>query len=228
MGQWDKALAGYAKAFEAELPKDADLWLEYACLLVQQGDLDTYRQLCAGLLEGFGQSKEEGELHLLAQACSLAPQSLHHAGRIIGLATQQMAMAHRRGALCGWECHVLGLAYYRAGQYQQAGNSLKEFLKAHPDDCSYIANWLLMGMIEHRLGHAEKAQGWLDKAELWIKEETPKMVQLEDLSAERGHPWRDWLMIQLLHREAETLIRGKTTDRSRPKKTEKPPGQPGE
>ncbi len=223
MGQWDKALAGYTTAFKGELPKDPNLWLEYACLLVQLGDIEGYHKLCAGLLEAFGHSKNEGELHLLASTCVLAPQARADAGRIVELAKEQLAMARRRGPPYGWgwELHALALPYYRTGEYQKAAELVSEFLKARPEELWTVMYWLLMGMIEHRLGHAEKAQVWLDKADLWIKEETPKMGQPEDLSALPRPPWRDWLMLQLLRREAEALIRGKIADQPPQRKTNK-------
>jgi tetratricopeptide (TPR) repeat protein len=220
LGQWDKALAGYARAFETELPKDRELWLEYACLLVQRGDIGGYHKLCGRLLEAFGHSKNEGDLHLLASTCVLAPQPLHHAGQIIALAKQQMDMVRRRGGPYGFEPLFLGLLYYSAGQYQKASDSLSAFLKAHPDGPHDVANWMLMAMTEQRLGHAEKAQTWFSKADLWVQEETlRRRGQAENLATLESFLWRDWLMIQLLHREAEVLIRGKTADPPPQKKT---------
>ena len=99
---------------------------------------------------------------------------------------------------------------------------LSELLKARPEEWYDVANWLLMGMIEQRLGHAEKAQAWFSKADLWVKEETLKRMGQPESPSVPLNPWRDWLMIQLLHREAEVLIRSKIADQLSQKKTDKP------
>jgi hypothetical protein len=118
---------------------------------------------------------------------------------------------------------VLALSYYRTGQCQKAGELLTEFLKARPDGPCEVANWLVMALTEQRLGHAEKAQAWFSKADLWVKEEIAKrMGQPENPYTAERFPWLDWLIIQLLHREAGALIRGKTADEPPQQKTTKP------
>jgi WD40 repeat protein len=215
MGHWDKALAGYAKAFELELPKEQWLWFDYACLLVHQGDTDGYRKLCGRLLERLGQSQNEDDIINLAHIFVLAPQALPDVGSILELAERRMAMARSGGPLYSnrfWSAHVLGLAYYRAGRYEKAVACLSEFLNDHHGGEHDVANWLLMALTEQRLGHHENALGWLDKADRWIKGKTLNMGQQRNFSAPQGHPWPYWLIIQSLHREAEALMLGKTAD----------------
>jgi tetratricopeptide (TPR) repeat protein len=213
LGEWDKALAGYGKAFKTASPKETLPWLEYACLLLQVGDTEGYRALCAAILKSFGQTENESDIHNLLCTCALAPRADPEAGRIAGLVKERIARA-RRGQLDGDPSfHVLALSCYRAGRYQQVIELLSASLKAQPDGWFDVANWLLMSLAEQHLGHAGKAQGWFSKADLWIKEEVLKrMGRPDNLTILLSVHWRDWLMIQLLHREAGALIRAKAAD----------------
>jgi serine/threonine protein kinase len=212
MGQWDKALAGYARAFETGWPKHPYLWLEYACLLVRQGDTAGYRKLCAGLVRSFGQSKDGHEIDLLAHVCVVGSKALADTNRVMELARQRMAGARRYGPPYGWSLHVLALACYRSGRYQEAIDVMSPALTPRPEGLWTVMHWLLTAMIQQRLGHAEEARRWFDKADRWIKAQTPRTAQPEDLSFLPPPPWRDWLMVRLLHREAAVLIRGRVTE----------------
>jgi serine/threonine protein kinase len=196
LGCWDQALLGFAKAFESKLSKDQEVCLDYACLLVQAGDTDGYRKFCARWL----QDKKNGDaIGCLAHAFVLAPQA--DANAIVRLAEQRKAKAADI-----WSVHVLALANYRAGRFDEAGKCLSGKLKAIPEGDYDVANWLLKGLVEQRLAHKEDAKSWLQKADRWIEETAPKIGRGD------GVYWGHWLMIQILHREAKALIRGKNGD----------------
>jgi len=56
-------------------------------------------------------------------------------------------------------------------------------------------------MAHHRLGQGDEARKWLDKAMHW-------MDQPGQEKGKNAMPWNRRLTLQLLRREAETLIRG--------------------
>jgi tetratricopeptide (TPR) repeat protein len=98
----------------------------------------------------------------------------------------------------------LGLAYYRAGRYQEAVDWLTKGLKESPDWDYQILNWLVLSMAQQRLGHGEEAREWLDKAEQAVAgkgREWPAGA----FFAPPGWQWRDWLGVQMLRREAKRL-----------------------
>jgi tetratricopeptide (TPR) repeat protein len=223
MGQWDKALAGFARAFELELPKDSDVWWTYACLLLQTGDTDSYRKLCGRLLERFGQSKEQVDIFALAQICVLGPQALPDASQVLKLAEQRMAISPPSAR--AWSLHVLGFAYYRAGRYEKAIACVNDLLTAYPGAEHDVTNWLLLAMAEQRLGHEAKARVWFDKADRWVKGKTSNRGQQGNFSTPPGYPWTNWLVIQINHHEAESLMRGKITGQPPQKGTDKPPAK---
>jgi serine/threonine protein kinase/WD40 repeat protein len=210
LGWWDRALACFAIACAKELPKDQGLLLDYACLLAHAGDTGGYQKLCSRLLERHAQIKDKDEMAILSHAVVLAPLAPSDTGPVLELAQRRNATVAPGSGHSTWATHVLALAYYRAGKCASAQECLRGSLREDLTGEHDAANWLLQALIDHRLGNQKKAREWLRKAERWIEAEAPKRDRWDDVLAERTIYWRHWLMIQLLHREAEALIRGKT------------------
>ncbi len=95
---------------------------------------------------------------------------------------------------------------YRAGRFEEALARLSEAdallqapseaLKSPP---AYI--WFFLAMAQHRLGHADEAKQWLDKAVAW----TDKIFA----EADQGTvdlPWNQRLTLKLLRDEATALL----------------------
>ena len=59
-------------------------------------------------------------------------------------------------------------------------------------------------MAHHQLGQREEAEKALKKARAMMEQ---RQIPKED-SGDYGSNWHDWVICQLLRREAETLIRG--------------------
>jgi hypothetical protein len=64
---------------------------------------------------------------------------------------------------------------------------------------------LFLAMAHHRLGQADEARKWLEKADHCI--DTTQQARSEE-STGSGQPWNRRLMFQLFRREAETLLKG--------------------
>jgi tetratricopeptide (TPR) repeat protein len=101
-----------------------------------------------------------------------------------------------------WPRFVLGLAYYRAGRFEQAIQQLSK----PPVYC--WAN-VVLAMAHHRLGHVEEARRWLAKADEWYDNATRDVLDAPLFSPSR--PWGNWwgwAEFQILHHEAKGLIEG--------------------
>jgi WD40 repeat protein len=212
LAAYRKAAADYARAFAAADPKSAGLanpllWFQHACLDLQIGDQAGYRKLCARMLERFGGGKNLIEITVLAHTCLLHPESPAESRRALELAQERAAM--RADA---WSGQLLGLAYYRAGQLDKAVECLEGALRDNPAWDKNVFNWLVLAMAHHRLGHAAESKQWLKKADRWIADKI-RCASPETGFVPPGWLWRDWMMVRLLRREAESLLLGTDGDR---------------
>jgi Flp pilus assembly protein TadD len=106
----------------------------------------------------------------------------------------------------GWHLHALGLAHYRAGQYDQAIRRVRESLERDPKWPAQAVNWLVLAMAHHRLGRAEGARVWLGRAVAWI--DAHAQPAGKDAGAFLPLAPHDEMACRLLRREAETLLAG--------------------
>src|SRR5262249_12907433 len=105
-----------------------------------------------------------------------------------------------------WYLHTLGLAHYRAGQFDEAVRRLQESTALTPAWAADVDNWLALALAQHRLDHEEEARRWLDKAMEW----SDRQSRPADAGSAAPPPlyWHDELARQLLLREAEALLKG--------------------
>jgi tetratricopeptide (TPR) repeat protein len=101
-----------------------------------------------------------------------------------------------------WRLFALGLAHYRAGQFDQANRRLRESIEV---DGNWPPSWPALALVEHGQGNSEEARRWLDKTERWLQEQVPDPDK---------EPWKalpllywDIVAIQVLRREAQALIK---------------------
>jgi serine/threonine protein kinase/Flp pilus assembly protein TadD len=187
LSQWDKAAAEYAKV-DWSRPLEDDTFA-YACLFLIRGDTEGYIRFCQGLVRRAGQM-EGPEAYVMARTCAIAPQSPVDPARAVEWANQNVA-----GSQNPWDFHVLGLAQYRAGQFDKA---LQSFTKANDKAWAYAdINWFGLALVHQRLGQPDQARQCLDKGIHWLTRVGPSGPD----QPARLDP-HDWLEAQLLYREA--------------------------
>jgi WD40 repeat protein/serine/threonine protein kinase/Flp pilus assembly protein TadD len=197
MGQWDKASADFVKATQCKEPDEA-AWHCMAMLRLRDGNLDGYRQICSDMLQRF----DTGAVW----TCTLTPNSGAGPDQIVSLAEKSLAKSSRDH----WHVNQLGAALYRAGRFEDAVKRLNEAteLSSHPYRTNMLQTWFFLAMAHHRLGHAEKARRWLEKASR-VTEAALKPPEKYSTDTGAIPPnWAQKLTLQLLRREAEELIQG--------------------
>src|SRR5207253_8527165 len=118
-------------------------------------DGEGYNRFCRSLIQRAAQS-DGAEAYILARTCAVARQSPVDPARAVQWANQAVASSHNP-----WDFHVLGLAQYRAGQFDQA---LRSFTNANVKRHRYAElNWFGLALVHHHLGHADEARQCLDK-----------------------------------------------------------------
>jgi serine/threonine protein kinase/Flp pilus assembly protein TadD len=205
-GRDAKRAAGLVEFAIAQTPAiaqrpNAELWAGCAPLFVLADDADGYRRHCANLfgkLGKLGDTKQPRTAFLVARTCSLAPDAGPDPAALVRLAeraAQAQPAAHH--------LHALGLAHYRAGEYDKAVEQLHKSMRGNWR--ANAANWLVLAMAHQRLGHADEARTWYDKAVRWMDGPGPEAPRDAGDSLRSLHP-HDSLACLVLRREAETLL----------------------
>jgi serine/threonine protein kinase/Flp pilus assembly protein TadD len=196
-GKVDDA-AAYLRTQIERRPTDVLAHSRLALARAGAGDLTGYRSSCAAMLRQFGQTDEPFAAHCVAWASVLAPDAVEDLDRPVKLAESVLRGDPQNDPYT----ITLGAALYRAGRFAEAirrlrgANAAWENKKATKYSPAYT--WLFLAMAHHRLGQAEEARRWLDKAVKWAERETRN----------NGDHWDRRLTLQLLRREAEGLLRG--------------------
>jgi len=193
-GRWPTAAEHYAKALNNS--PAADPHFEMGCARLLAGDADGYRRLCADLARRAGEKPTPSEAFVLARTCAIGGAS--GVDPAAAVRWGEAAVAARRSA---WYLSALGMAHYRAGQYEQAVARLEESNRLGWNQVADAQNWLLLAMCHHRLGDRERAGEALSRAVELTRLASPNVA---------GGPARalppDWAGIELLRREAEALV----------------------
>jgi serine/threonine protein kinase/tetratricopeptide (TPR) repeat protein len=192
--QLDKAAAEYAKVDLWARPLREDAYA-CACLFLIRGEDEGYDRFCQGMIQRVVQRETPGEAYILARCCATGRRSAVDPARVVQWANQVIASDHQP-----WHFHVLGLAQYRAGQFDQA---LQSFTKANVDAWKYRElNWFGLALVHHHLGDPEEARQCLAKGIQWLDRESPPGPD----QPARLLP-QDWLEAKILRREAEELLK---------------------
>jgi serine/threonine protein kinase/Flp pilus assembly protein TadD len=205
-GRWKDAVTDLDKLLEVD-PSDAHAHLQLAAVLAETGDLEAYRAHCRKMLARFGGTNDAAILDQTAKACLLVPG----AGGDLEAASQLAGKAVTLGKDSAWFSFIQfgkGLAEYRRGDYASAVDWMRKVigqpvsvggpLPAWERD---VAAWAVLAMAQHQMKQSEEARAALAKASQLAQTKLPQ------LSAENlEQDWVDWLIAQILLREAQALV----------------------
>jgi tetratricopeptide (TPR) repeat protein len=179
-----------------------ELFAGCAPLLLLGDRAQTYRGHCARLFGQFQDTKDPRTAYLVARSCALAPDAGPDPARLVELAeraAQDQPAPHY--------LHTLGLAHYRAGQYDRAVEQLERSLKKIWQ--ARAANWLVLAMAHQRLGHADEARKWFDQAVRWMESTGSEAAPGPGEGLRSLHP-HDALACLVLRREAGALVKAQS------------------
>jgi WD40 repeat protein/tetratricopeptide (TPR) repeat protein len=138
------------------------LWYRAALVHLAGGDRAGYRAACAGMLQHFGAAESSGvSAEFTAWTCAVGPDALDDLMPALALAER----LHHDKPKDAMIATTLGAMLYRAGRFAEAVARLvaAEQSSENPRG-SPIYGWLFLAMAHHRLGHADEAKRWLDRA----------------------------------------------------------------
>ncbi len=198
--QWKEALSELTKIIQNRPLHDDSF--EYACLLVWLGDNAAYEKFCRELAGRAGQPQDEFAAFIMARVCALGPCKAVDRETVLG-------WVEKTGVTeaAAYRLHVLGLAYYRAGKYEQAIQYLEKSNANNWTDPARSMNWLVLAMAYHQLHNVDQSEQSLKTAHDLIALAAPKQPGGPvDLFAP------DWIEYQVLSREADALLHASPKD----------------
>ena len=198
LGNWAEAAADYGKVIDRR--PIADESFEYAGLLLLQGDKQAYQHFCKKLVKLPAESHEPWELYNLARTCALGPTDTVDGSKVVEWAARGVTWSD-----APWTLHALGLACFRAGQYDAAVRNIqKSTVRGWNSTQQSPSNCLVLAMVHYRLAHTDQARRFLQQARSLI-ECCKTASEIEDRI---GVP--EWIEANVLLREAESLLKSDT------------------
>jgi WD40 repeat protein/tetratricopeptide (TPR) repeat protein len=191
LGRWAEASADYTRATEQESSHPV-VWFRAALLCAHRRDSAGYRRLCEGMMRRF--RREPGDIppRLIAWTCSLAPGALADPSAAVRAGGRAVARApHLRTSHT-----ALGAALYRAGRWKDAIRSRAEASKLAGGEGT-AEEWVFLALSHAQLGQKDEARRWLKRVA-----DAARAPRSDSPPA-----WADRLVIELLRREAEALLR---------------------
>jgi tetratricopeptide (TPR) repeat protein len=165
LGQWREAIADYAKAIDLK-PQNLSWRVCRGRAYLRMGQKDK-------AAEDFRQAGElkPKEANNLAWELANSPNVLL---RDPGLAVELAQQAVRQAPKEALYWNTLGVAHYRAGEWEAAIKALEEAETLAP--AKYFGfNALFLAMCHHQLGDSVKAKDYYDRAVLWCQENQGKL-----------------------------------------------------
>ena len=211
-GRWEKASADFARAIELE-PWQQLHWFYQAPLLLEIGDTEGYRKHCRQMLDRFITTSNPWVAERTAKACLLRPVEGDILERSARLADRAVALGANHPD-SRWFHLAKGMAEYRQGHDRGALESLE---RSRSSNLAYSRKsidplaLLFEAMAYHRLGRSDDALHSYDLA-CWLLDSEGSEIVLTDPNRQ----WQEWLICEIIRREAETTLRDVLLDRSFP------------
>jgi WD40 repeat protein len=201
LGQWARAGAAFTRALEQQ-PEDHWLWYRALVVQAQLGNKEEYRRLCRGVLERFGGTTAPPIADKTVKACLLLAGVNEDPQKLADLADLAVRSKPNHPQM-SWFCLARGLSAYRAGRFSEAASWLTRSLAKEPRVHVAATARFVLAMTQQQQGQAAAARVTLTRAQQITSRRMPTLQRSADDS------WIDWLINDLLRREAEALLVGK-------------------
>lgn len=182
-------------------PDDSLVWLRIAPVLALAEDQAAYSEFCGHMAQQFAESKLPEVAERVVKACLVRANSID----LAKLPGDRLARMLDEGTapdwLLTWGWCARALWAYRSGDAQSAVKHVAKSEECKPAETAHALNLAVLAMAQHQLRHPEEARRALDETSQLINR-----LQADD-KIKGDH---DLLIAQVLFREAEALINGKT------------------
>jgi hypothetical protein len=199
-GQWDRAAADYAVLFARGLPENPRTCTEHAVLLLEAGDFAGYQKLRSRVLAEWGDTRDSSVLPALVHLGGMMPASATESAQLIRAARryQEANPSAAHPLVC------LGLAHYRAGEWEKAKRSLLRAVEVRREYESKAAAWVLLALVYLRQEQVEEAKPWLKRVDAGLAERWKLFPPVTPLAPVLWD-WNGNMEVRRLRDEAEPL-----------------------
>ncbi len=206
-GRWKGAAADCAKLVAMD-PTDPSLRYELIPLLAMCGDLEGYRQNCIEVLAIFGGTKVPGVADRMAKICLILPNVGVDLNAVAQLADTAVTEGQNNPNFT-WFAFAKALCELRQGHFAGAIDWTQRSIATASDPFLKTENFLVIAMARFQSKQQYASRMAFAKANEVLDSKVPKE---ETRDAAVG--LTDWLIVQMLFREANTLINGPFVNRS--------------
>jgi tetratricopeptide (TPR) repeat protein len=207
LGQFEKAAAAYAQWADQSKPDD-NAWLECLAAHLLARKTDAYEALCRRMVEQQDKTRSAHISHLVVRSCTLAPNGILEADKLVALAGEgfeALETPPQRFAPA-YYLHALGAAHYRAGHFKEAEGW---FIRSMHRDAGWAGNsmnWIFLALTNLKLGRTANARSLLNDTDQWLADARQTIDTTPYGFPAKTYP-ADWLIVQVLRREAEALMK---------------------
>jgi serine/threonine protein kinase/tetratricopeptide (TPR) repeat protein len=204
-GLWKEATADFAEAFRLE--PDSYTGMRLGILLLHTGDIERYRTHCQAMLDRWASTEQDGEADHTLKTILLLSDSREAAEQLAHLA--EVAVSGDQSAdWFEWKLLARELHDYRAGKYADAlavCREIKSRVSGSKGDSRALAsaNLAIEAMALHRSGDEAGGKNVLAEAKSNVD------LQVPGIDDGVVH---DWLVADILCREAEGVITRKKVE----------------
>jgi WD40 repeat protein len=197
-GDWSRVAATYDVLLKLQ-PNDHWLWYRAGVVQAHLGNKEEYRRLGRAMLERFHDTEDFEIAERTGKTCLLLAGGPEDVNKLAGLLARAFPKQTDHPGM-PWIMMMRGLADYRAGRWADAAGWLEKSLaKRRPVDYAWASAHFLLAMTQQRRGQGEAARATLAQAREITRGQLPTLEK-------SGWFWHDWLINDLLRREAETLL----------------------
>jgi tetratricopeptide (TPR) repeat protein len=201
-GQWTEVRDALHRSLEIDAQPYWE-WHRAGLVLAYLGEVERYRQHRATVIERFGSTQDPVTAERIAKLGALLPVEGDALKQLADLADLAVARGTSKGDVSLAQL-ARGMIEYRQENYGAAERWLRQVLLAPNVGWAMRAPAeLVVAMSQQQRGQGKEARETLARAIAQLDKEVPQPG-----SPAIGASWPDWLVCQVLRREAQGLIEG--------------------
>jgi serine/threonine protein kinase len=199
-GEWRAAATNFSKVVEF-VPSEHAAYHFVAPLLVDTGDLQAYYRHRERTLRQFSGTADPAIAERMAKDCLILPPGANEWEGIDKMVETALAAGpeYKYAAYCQF---VKGFAEFRHGRYGSAEEWLQKVVNLPGHQYRKVQSYMLLAMTQQKLGRAEQARATLHEGVEFAD------AKLSKTGRDLGDDWTDWVIAQILMREAKGAVEG--------------------